>query len=43
MDYSFRLAARVLFLHHPKDKIALTTNSFTQVVEHWLEIEIALH
>ena len=39
MGYSFRLAAGVLFMHHPTDRIAHTL--FTPVVEHWLEREIA--
>ena len=41
MGYAFRLAARVLFMHHPTDRIAHTTAFDTPVVEHWLEREIA--
>ena len=41
MGYSFRLAARVLYMHHPTDRIAQPTAFVTPVVEHWLEREIA--
>ena len=42
MDYSLRLAARVLlYMHHPIDRIAPTTAFITPVVEHWLERDIA--
>ena len=40
MGYSFRLAARVLYMHHPIDRIAYNTAFITSVVEHWLEREI---
>ena len=41
MGYSFGLAARgLLYMHHPKDRMANTT-FVTPVVEHWLEREIA--
>ena len=39
--YSFRLAARFFYMHHPTDRIAHTTAFVTPVVEHWLEREIA--
>ena len=39
MGYSFRLAARVLLY---ADRITYTTAFVTPVVEHWLELEIAL-
>ena len=37
IGYSFRLTARVLFMHHPTDRIAHTMAFVTPVVEHWLE------
>ena len=40
MGYSFRLAARVFYMHHPTDRITHTTAFVTPVVEHWLEREI---
>ena len=39
--YSFRLAARFFYMHHPIHRIVHTTAFVTQVVEHWLEREIA--
>ena len=39
MGYSFRLAARVFYKHHPTDRITHTTAFVTPVVEHWLERE----
>ena len=39
--YSFCLAARDFYMHHPTDRIAHTTVFVTPVVEHWLEREIA--
>ena len=41
IGYSFRLTARVLYMHHPTDRIAHTTAFIIPVVEHWLEREIA--
>ena len=41
MGYSFRLAARVFYMHHSTDRIIHTTAFVTRVVEHWLELEIA--
>ena len=41
IGYSLRLTARVLYIHHPTDRIAHTTAFLTPVVEHWLEHEIA--
>ena len=41
IGYSYRLTARVLFMHHPTDRITHTTAFITPVVEHWLEREIA--
>ena len=41
IGYSFRLAARVLYIHHPTDRIIHITAFVTPVVEHWLEQEIA--
>ena len=41
IGYSFRLAARVLYMHHPTDRIAHTMAFVTPVMEHWLEREIA--
>ena len=41
MGYSFRLAARFFYMHHPADRITHTTAFVTPVVEHWLEREIA--
>ena len=40
MGYSFRLATRVFYMHHPTDRIAHTTAFVTPVMEHWLEREI---
>ena len=36
----FPIAARVLLMHYPTDKVAHTTAFDTPVVEHWLEREI---
>ena len=41
IGYSFRLAARFFYMHHPTDRITHTTAFVTPVVEHWLEREIA--
>ena len=41
IGYSYRLTARVLYMHHPTDRIIHTTAFVTLVVEHWLEREIA--
>ena len=41
MGCSFRLTARVFYMHHPTDRIAHTTAFVTPVVGHWLEREIA--
>ena len=41
MGYSFLLAARVLYMHHPTDRKTHTMAFVTPVVEHWLEREIA--
>ena len=41
IGYYYRLAARVLYMHHPTDRITHTTAFVTPVVEHWLEREIA--
>ena len=41
IGYSFRLTARVFYMHHPTYRIAHTTAFVTPVVEHWLEWEIA--
>ena len=41
MGYSFRLAARVFYMHHPTYMITHTTAFVTPVVEHWLERELA--
>ena len=40
MGYSFRLAARFFYMHHPTDRITHTTAFVTPVVEYWLEPEI---
>ena len=40
IGYSFRLAARLFYMHHPRDRIAHSTAFVTPVVEHWLEREI---
>ena len=40
MGYSFRLAARFFYMHHPTDRIAHITAFVTPVVEYWLEQEI---
>ena len=37
IGYSFRLAARFFYMHHPTDRIIHTTAFVTPVVEHWLE------
>ena len=37
VSYSFRLAARVFYMHHTTDRITHTTAFVTTVVEHWLE------
>ena len=39
--YSFRLAAMVLYMHYPTDRITHTTAFVTPVVQDWLEREIA--
>ena len=39
MGYSFRLAARVLYMQHPTDRIKHTF--VAPVVEHWIEHETA--
>ena len=36
-----QLAARVLYMHHPTDRITHTMAFVKPVVEHWLEQEIA--
>ena len=41
IGYSFLLTARVLYMHHPNDRIAHTMAFVTPVMEHWLEREIA--
>ena len=41
MGYFFWLAASLLYLHHPRDRIAHTRAFVTPVVAHWLEREIA--
>ena len=41
IGYSFRLVARLFYMHHPRDRIAHTTAFVTPVVEHWLQREIA--
>ena len=41
IGYSFRLTARVIYMHHPTDRIAHITAFVTPVVEHCLEGEIA--
>ena len=41
IGYSYRLTARVLYMHHPTDRITHTTAFVAPVVEHWLEREIA--
>ena len=40
MGYSFRLAARVLYMHHPTYRMTHTTAFVTPVVEHFLEREM---
>ena len=37
IGYSFQLAARVFYMHHPTDRITHTIAFVTPVVEHWLE------
>ena len=37
IGYSYRLTARVFYMHHPTDRITHTTAFVTPVVEHWLE------
>ena len=39
MGYSFQLAARFFYMHHPTDRIAHTTAFVTPVVEHWLDMK----
>ena len=39
MGYSFRLEAKVFYMHHPTDRITHTTAFVTPVVEYWLERE----
>ena len=41
IGYSYRLTARVFYMHHPTDRITHTMAFVTPVVEHWLEREIA--
>ena len=41
MGSSFWSAAKLLYMHHPTDRIAHTTAFVTPVVEHWLEWEIS--
>ena len=41
IGYSYRLTARVFYMHHHTDRIKHTTTFVTPVVEHWLEREIA--
>ena len=41
MSYSFLLASRFFYMHHPTDRIEHTTAFVTPVVEHRLEREIA--
>ena len=41
IGYSYRLTARVFYMHHPTDRITHTTAFVTPVMEHWLEREIA--
>ena len=36
------LTARVLYMHHPTDRITHTTAFVTPVMEHWLEQEIQM-
>ena len=38
--YSFWLAARFFYMHHPTDMIAHTTAFVTPIMKHWLEQEI---
>ena len=40
MGYSFQLAARFFYMHHPTYRIIHTTVFVTPVMEHWLEREI---
>ena len=40
IGYSYRLTARVFYMHHPTDRITHTTAFVIPVVEHWLEREI---
>ena len=37
IGYSFQLAERLFYMHHPTDRIAHTMAFVTPVVEHWLE------
>ena len=37
---SFQLAARIIYIHHPKDRIVHTLTLVSPAVEHWLEQEI---
>ena len=41
IGYSYRLTARLFYMHYPTDRITHTTVFVTPVVEHWLEREIA--
>ena len=41
IGYSFRLTARVFYMHHHTERIAHITAFVTPVVEHWLEREVA--
>ena len=38
--YSFQLRTRVLYLHHPTDRIAHTMAFVQTVIERWMEREI---
>ena len=42
MGYSFRLAARLFYMHHPTDRTEHTMAFVTPVMKHWLEREIDL-
>ena len=41
MGYSFQLAARGLYMHHPTDRITHTMAFVIPILEHWLVWEIA--
>ena len=40
MGYSFQLTTRVLYFHHPTDRIAHTMAFVQTVIERWMEREI---